>query len=136
MVFLVKEGEFEVQRNRKKDPLGPKEIIDTSYKLIGPQLAGAKSYMQTRGRTIPAKTNASQAVRLTVACSGQILGDEDVINNRKYTTSCKCLTTKAILYCIKADEFLMKFGRDDKTWQMIIRRVYSKDLNTKDKIKK
>ena len=29
----------------------------------------------------------------------------------------------------------MKFGKDEKTWKMIVDRVYSKDIATKSKIK-
>jgi hypothetical protein len=64
-----------------------------------------------------------------------MIGEEDIINNRNYTTTVRCLSTNATLLFIKAEEFIMKFGKDEKTWKMIINRVYSKDLNTRSKIK-
>jgi len=64
-----------------------------------------------------------------------MFGDEDVINSRPHTVTARCLTTTAVLYCIKAEEFLIKFGRDDKTWKMIVKRICQKDLETKSKIK-
>lgn len=36
---------------------------------------------------------------------------------------------------IKADEFLFRIGKDDKTWKMIINRLKNKDAMTIQKIK-
>jgi hypothetical protein len=36
---------------------------------------------------------------------------------------------------IKADEFLFRIGKDDKTWNMIIDNLKNKDKSTIDKIK-
>jgi hypothetical protein len=66
-----------------------------------------------------------------------MFGEEDVVNNRKATTSSVCISSEALVYCIKADEFLnrMSHPNNEKTWQMIIERVYKKDISTKKKIK-
>jgi hypothetical protein len=64
-----------------------------------------------------------------------MFGDEDIINNRHYTTTVRCLSTNANLYCIKAEEFINKFGKDDKTWKMVVDRAYRRDVATKTKIK-
>lgn len=64
-----------------------------------------------------------------------MFGDEDIINNRNYTTTVRCLSTNASLYCIKADEFINKFGKDEKTWKMVVDRACKRDANTKSKIK-
>lgn len=37
---------------------------------------------------------------------GQMFGEEDVITERNYTTTLKCLTANGAVYCIKADEFI------------------------------
>lgn len=64
-----------------------------------------------------------------------MLGEEDVVNNRNYTTTVKCLSTSATLLAIKADEFIIKFGKDNSTWKQVVERVYCKDLETKSKLK-
>ena len=64
-----------------------------------------------------------------------MFGDEDIINNRHYTTTVRCLSTTASLYCIKAEEFISRFGKDDRTWTMVVERAYKRDQATKTKIK-
>lgn len=65
-----------------------------------------------------------------------MIGEEDVLNDRNCTTTVKCISTHAEVFCIKAEEFMIKLGRDDKTWKTITNRVISKDEETKMKIKK
>lgn len=65
-----------------------------------------------------------------------MIGEEDVLNDRNCTTTVKCISTNAEVFCIKAEEFMIKLGRDDKTWKTITNRVISKDEETKMKIKK
>ena len=65
-----------------------------------------------------------------------MIGEEDVLNDRNCTTTVKCISTTAEVFCIKAEEFMIKLGRDDKTWKTITNRVISKDEETKMKIKK
>lgn len=66
-----------------------------------------------------------------------MFGEEDVVNNRKATTSVICISTEAQVYCIKADEFMQKMSvqNNEKTWKMIFDRVMDKDHTTKKKIK-
>jgi CRP-like cAMP-binding protein len=66
---------------------------------------------------------------------GQMFGEEDVINCRLYTTTVKCLTN-TVIFEIKADEFISKFGREEKAWQFILSRVKAKDKETIDIIKR
>jgi hypothetical protein len=63
-----------------------------------------------------------------------MFGDEDIINNRQYTTTVRCLSTNAILFYIKAEEFVNKFGKDDRTWKMVVDRAGKRDAATKTKI--
>jgi DNA-binding transcriptional regulator PaaX len=65
-----------------------------------------------------------------------MFGEEDVVNNRKATTSIYCLSSEAVLYCIAREEFLdkMKSNANDRSWQMIIKYVYEKDVETKIRI--
>lgn len=65
-----------------------------------------------------------------------MIGEEDVVNNRKATTTISCISHEATLYSIKKEEFLdkMNSGVNEKTWQMIIKYVYEKDVETKNRI--
>ena len=80
---------------------------------------------------------SNQRIRLTHLCAGQVFGEEDIVNNRKATTSAVCISTEAQVYCIKAEEFLTKLQHpnQEKTWNMILASVYHKDVTTKKKIK-
>jgi len=83
-----------------------------------------------------AKKERAQAIRLAVIREGQIFGVEDIANNRNYTTSVMCTSSTGTCYMIKADEFLFRIGKDDRTWKMIINRLKNKDAMTIQKIKK
>ena len=39
-----------------------------------------------------------------------MFGEEDVVNNRKATTTIQCISTEATLYCIKKEEFMDKMS--------------------------
>jgi hypothetical protein len=45
-------------------------------------------------------------------------GQEDVLNDRNYTCSVRCLS-EGSMFCIKAHEFLHKMSKDEKTWKLI-----------------
>jgi len=64
-----------------------------------------------------------------------MFGEEDTINERNYTTTMRCLTANAIVYCIRAEEFFQRLGRDEKTWKLITQRIRDKDVQTKKKVK-
>ena len=45
-----------------------------------------------------------------------MLGYEDVINFRDYTTSVKCISKTGVLYKLKKDIFINMMMKDDRTW--------------------
>ena len=77
-----------------------------------------------------------QEIKISIICAGQIFGNEDVLNARNYTTTVRCLSNVAQIYCIKAEEFTHRMSRDDKTWDMLTKMTSSKDDTTVGKIKK
>jgi CRP-like cAMP-binding protein len=83
MIYIVKSGEFEQLRVRK---------------------------ISTENSKLPIKAKTKQRIRLTLICRGQMFGEEDIINNRRATTTAVCISTFAVVYCIKADEFLNKMS--------------------------
>jgi hypothetical protein len=52
-----------------------------------------------------------------------MLGEEDAINNRPYTTTVRCSSSTAILYQIRAIEFTQKLYKDEKTFKLINQRI-------------
>ena len=60
-----------------------------------------------------------------------MFGQEDVLGDRNYTTSVKCITNTGSLYWIKNSEFLNKLQKDDRTWKLIERVNYQNDVRTK-----
>ena len=61
----------------------------------------------------------SKQVKIAIICAGQMFGENDVVKGRPYTAQVTCVSTQAILYAIKAQEFVHKFSRDDRTWTMV-----------------
>ena len=63
-----------------------------------------------------------------------MLGQEDVINERNYTTTVKCLSTEGALFSIRTEEFVHKLGSDERVWNIIKGINVQKAENTKMKI--
>lgn len=76
----------------------------------------------------------AEAIKISIVCPGQYFGEEDVLNDRNYTTTVRCLSNEAYLYCVKAEEFTHRMSRDDKTWKMLHKLNLDKDDFTIGKI--
>lgn len=83
------------------------------------------------------KTKAqAHIIRVALINAGQIIGHEDVLTNRNYTTTVKSVSNDAVLYYCNKEEFNALMKRDDKTWQLLMDMCNQKDLNTRMKITK
>ena len=60
-----------------------------------------------------------------------MFGQEDVLGDRNYTTTVKCITNTGSLYWIKNSEFLNKMQKDDRTWKLIESVNFQNDVRTK-----
>ena len=58
-------------------------------------------------------------IKVSILCAGQFIGQEDVILGRNYASTVRCLSTRASIYIIRAEEFLQRLSRDDKTWKLV-----------------
>jgi hypothetical protein len=72
----------------------------------------------------PANRLQIETFRVTLIGSGQIFGEEDVTqekpaHSRKYTVSVKCISNKANVFMMKADDFLKKFKANKESWRII-----------------
>ena len=54
---------------------------------------------------------------------GQVFGEEDVLNNRKYSTTVKCLSHEATCFQIKAEEFNYRMSKDKETWAYLKKKI-------------
>ena len=64
-----------------------------------------------------------------------MFGEEDVINERYYTTTVRCISAGGSVYRITSEEFFSKFRGHRSTWRTIVDHALEKDQNTKSKIK-
>ena len=81
-----------------------------------------------------AKAGPELNVRIANVGVGQVLGFEDVILKRNYTTTVRCISTSGQIYAIKAEDFEQKLKKSDKTWKALIDSSYSKDIELLNKI--
>ncbi len=165
LVYVVKEGEFEVLRTITQTMEKSDQSRHTSFRKKYGSKAGSltrnpkleeasnvqknsRNWSNPQNKFIPSQAKVkflekqtmdkkgpqSKLIRMTILCSGQIIGDDDVISGRPYTTTVRCTSTTAILYCIKADEFIHKMSKDEKSWSAILKRASQKDQDTTDKV--
>ena len=71
----------------------------------------------------------TQNIRVMILGSGNILGEEDIIKERCYSTSVQCFSQTGELYCISLEDF-HKFikNTDMETWMMLERNALQKEL--------
>jgi CRP-like cAMP-binding protein len=70
-------------------------------------LGGARS-MHTGGKISLRKKQKTNEIRISIVQKGQIFGHDDVVFDRPYTTSVKCVSNNGMLYMISAHEFYHK----------------------------
>lgn len=61
----------------------------------------------------------AQIKKMAVLGTGNLLGHEDVMDNRNYTTTVICKSNNAALYVCKADAFHSILAKDDKAAQIL-----------------
>ena len=68
-----------------------------------------------------------QDVRLFNVGPGQILGLNDVINERRHSSFVKCISSSGSVYVIKSEEFFSKMMRDSRTWNFLLKEARDRD---------
>ena len=117
MVYIIKEGEVEALRQIKKLHSKAKASNQDNKFFLGNNAQLRKCTQPEKIVTKGKDNHKPQMIRLSQICSGQMFGEEDVVNNRNYTTTVRCISTSAVIYCIKAEEFLLKLSKEDNSWQ-------------------
>mmetsp|Transcript_5703 Transcript_5703/g.9049 ORF Transcript_5703/g.9049 Transcript_5703/m.9049 type:complete len:166 (+) Transcript_5703:1827-2324(+) len=137
-IYIVKEGEFEVYRQRKNRLFFTSEDREEQRDKQAAKIfafhkanpAGGSEQRWANPLTIPAKQRI-HLVPLRRYGAGQLFGEDDVVYDRNYTTTVKCISVKGALYSIKSSEFKFKFKRDDKAWNAILKMADLKNDETK-----
>jgi CRP-like cAMP-binding protein len=57
-----------------------------------------------------------QTFRVSLIGAGQTFGEEDVMAQRDYSCSVRCISKVAEVFCMKHDEFLRKFKGNKDSW--------------------
>ena len=73
-------------------------------------------------------------IKLCLLNSGQFIGIEDVLNDRNYTTTVRCLTNDAIIYTLTTEDFFFWIGKNERTLGILQEVIFNKDSATKAKI--
>ncbi len=57
-------------------------------------------------------------VKLSLMGPGLVFGDDDILTNRPYKASLKCVTNDSLVYLLQRDEFLRIFRTENETWNV------------------
>lgn len=57
-------------------------------------------------------------VKLSLLGVGLVFGDDDILTNRPYKASLKCVRNDSIIYLLQRDEFLRIFRTENETWNV------------------
>mgnify|MGYP006122256283 CR=1 FL=1 len=66
-------------------------------------------------------------IRMAVISKGQMIGFNDVIDNRAYATSLKCISSQGVVLAIKSEEFINKMQSSVTTWRKLLKLAEEKD---------
>ena len=122
-VYIVHTGDFEVLRANK---LYPMEIdvnehpTDKVRSMLGPNRGLNK---QTDHDSRKEASYKSQLVRVALLSKWSILGHEDVLNTRDYTTTCVCKSHNAQVYMCEAAKFHNLISRDPEARRILLNIV-------------
>ena len=81
------------------------------------------------------KLNPVGSLSISIVSKGQILGLEDTLNGRRYTTSVKCITKGGSIFKIGKEEFFKIIQKDTKSIKYIEMFKQVMDQNTMGKVK-
>ena len=160
-MYIVVDGDFEILRHKKSKHLlmDPTSLDkgETGYKVnqdqiasyLGPGAAHAKSKSvedNARVLSTPSQKKANNtlyqgprgqagSIRISIANRQHVFGWEDIINERMYTTSIRCLSCKGTLLRLSTQDFLKSALRDAFSCSLFENLSIERDAITKTKIR-
>lgn len=75
-------------------------------------------------------------MKVAVIGNYQIFGHEDVLYDRNYTTTAKCISNTGVYYTCKAEEFRNLINKDDRSWKILTNVCQAKNSHMQTKIRK
>ena len=69
-------------------------------------------------------------LKICSASRGQCMGFEDVLNERPYTTTVRCISTTGTVYCINKTNFFEKCKKDEKSYKKLFKVSDDMDIKT------
>ena len=103
--------------------------------MLGPKKNMTNSSTKNNNQSNRQQVYRAGELKIALVCQGNLIGTEDVINQRNYSTTIKCTTTSGSLYTLKTEDFHFWIGKNEKTMKMIKELSNEKDQITKKKIK-
>ena len=68
-----------------------------------------------------------QTFRVSIIGAGNTFGEEDVMAERNYTSSVRCISKTAEVFCMKFDEFMRKFKGNKESWKIFQENAMEKE---------
>jgi hypothetical protein len=56
-----------------------------------------------------------------------MFGDDDVVQERPYTSTVVCRSNQGTVFCIKSHEFFRKLRSNEECWKIILNQVRNKE---------
>lgn len=118
-MYIIKEGVFEATRIKHTTK---ESNADNLYR----QMLGPQGHSSLKPYKINPKYGRT-TVRLSQYAKGQLIGEEDAIVSRNYSSTVKCISSTGVVLRVKTSDFVLKFGKFDATWNAINERVRDKE---------
>lgn len=150
-VYIIKEGEFQIIRRERKQSDANQEddtaTLNFTKNRRGSNIAddyddgsgfAPAQEIKTIASPFFSKGRKVDTVQLKVgtASTGAVLGFNDVLFNRTHIVSVRCISVKAVVKVIKADEFISKMQRDPATWEVLNIFADERDMDIEESIHK
>jgi CRP-like cAMP-binding protein len=103
-MYIIKSGQFEMTRTLRSVGKLQVQDFDTNEGI----------YNQKRNTVhkIMPKISQGIVIKLSHLCSGHIFGEEDIINERNYTTTVKCISSTGVIYVLSNEHFYENFQKN------------------------
>ena len=122
-MFIIAKGEFE-QQKRLPHPISTFKIQQEVLNVRLP--TSEEERMNILARRLPEIKDVPFQMKVVIACTGSILGEEDCVSRQKYTSSVRCISQKGTMYELPAEAFL-NIQNQERSWLMVIEKVVQKE---------
>jgi len=129
-IYIVSSGEFEVTKRM----LGDNNRNLNFMSFLGPTSDQTK--LSDKSNNVFNKQDNLFAHKVKVLGSGNMIGEEDAVAFRNYTTSLKCVSNHGELLAIKTQDFYSIVRPNEETWKYIKANSKEKEIRVINSLKK